>query len=409
MKSLRVYLRDQLGTSWQIRETKGKARLGIRFEDGSITFKYLPYKFQRKYVKQITQFIESVHDLHIRKGVPVGEAFDRVKALAPKESLPKKGVSPEVIMDAWKKWGKYKLEVTGDISKSTWEKGYSKTERKLEKVADSEDGNSLLIAIGEFNEPGSRSREESVQRVSAFLRWATSKDSEYLLNPDIYSPPPKFNLSHLKGRKSRELAEKTNEPTPAILDSDIFRLLDSLDENHPNMKGKKRKEAKEWSYVIELMMVYGLRPIETKFLELRKNGKTTVWCTYAKKSGGGIGKPRRLFPLSPELEKKFNLINRIKNKEPLPKASQGVGEGLKNYFRNNEVWKELNKQGIVFYSFRNRWAYVAHREYGLHPRDACVMMGHTLETHMKSYSRFITEDLLEESFDKAVKRKSNEF
>ena len=33
--ALRVFLKDTLGTSWQIRETKGKARLGILFKDGA--------------------------------------------------------------------------------------------------------------------------------------------------------------------------------------------------------------------------------------------------------------------------------------------------------------------------------------------------------------------------------------
>ena len=46
--SLRTYIKTQLdkdaGTNWQIIENKGKARLGIRFDDGTRTYKYLPYK-----------------------------------------------------------------------------------------------------------------------------------------------------------------------------------------------------------------------------------------------------------------------------------------------------------------------------------------------------------------------------
>ena len=60
-----------------------------------------------------------------------------------------------------------------------------KTYPKLIKVADSQDANSLLIAIGKFNEAGSRTREENVQRIAAFLRWATSKESEYLLDEEL--------------------------------------------------------------------------------------------------------------------------------------------------------------------------------------------------------------------------------
>ena len=63
-------------------------------------------------------------------------------------------------------------------------KGYAKTFRKLEQVADSQNAQDLLIKIGRFNEAGSRTREENVQRIAAFLRWATSKDSEYLLDEE---------------------------------------------------------------------------------------------------------------------------------------------------------------------------------------------------------------------------------
>ena len=45
--ALRVFIKDTLGTSWQIIENKGKVRLGIRFKDGTRTYTYLPYKWQR--------------------------------------------------------------------------------------------------------------------------------------------------------------------------------------------------------------------------------------------------------------------------------------------------------------------------------------------------------------------------
>ena len=48
IEAIRVFIRDTLGNkNWQIIENKGKARLGIRFEDGTRTYKYLPYKWQR--------------------------------------------------------------------------------------------------------------------------------------------------------------------------------------------------------------------------------------------------------------------------------------------------------------------------------------------------------------------------
>ena len=66
-------MRDSFGKNWQIREDNGRTRLGVRFADGSRKYKNLPYLWQRRYVKEITHFVEAVHYLHIKKGVPFME------------------------------------------------------------------------------------------------------------------------------------------------------------------------------------------------------------------------------------------------------------------------------------------------------------------------------------------------
>ena len=57
----------------------------------------------------------------------------------------------------------------------------------------------------------------------------------------------------------------------------------------------------------------------------------------------------------------------------------------------------------VPYSFRHRYAYVAHNRINKNgtyrtPKQIADAMGHDLETHLKSYSRFNTKDL-ENAFD----------
>jgi len=405
VEALRVFIRDTLGNkNWQIVKNKGKTMLGIRFDDGTRQYKYIPYKWQRSNQAEIRHFIEAVHYLHIKKKVPIDEAFDRTKKRAPKDDLPKSKTDPQVLLDAWNKYGEFKIEQSGAISQQTWDKGYSKTYRKLEKVADAQDANSLLINIGKFNEAGSRTREENIQRVASFLRWAISKESGYLLDAEIWNPPPKFNLQDFKGKKSRQLQESTQDPTTPIEDADLFELLESLNLSDEEKKHRVEDRAKEWSFAIKLMATYGLRPIEIQYLEVRRNGKDTVWCTYAKKSGGGIGKPRRLFPLHPTWEKNWNLIQKIKNNSPLPRMKAGAAEAFKNYMRFNPVWKKLKEKGCKGYSFRHGWAMRAHLEYGLHPREAAPMMGHSLESHQQ-YSRFFNEELLEDSFERAIERR----
>ena len=407
VEAIRVFIRDTLGNkNWQIRKgERDKVRLGIRFEDGTRTYKYLPYTWQRSNQNEIRHFIEAVHYLHIKKRVPIDEAVERTKKRAPKDSnIPKSKTDPKLLLDAWDKFGVYKVKVTGAITQDTWDKVYKKTFNKLEQVKDSQDANSLLINVGKFNEAGSRTREITVQHIASFLRYAVSKESGYLLDSEIWTPPAKANLKDFKGKKSRQLQEKTGKPTPPIEDDEILELLASLDSPTPEQKKHRVEErAKEWSYAIKLMSTYGLRPIEVLHLQVRRNGKDTVWCTYAKKSGGGIGEERRLFPLHPQWEKDWDLIKLIKNNAPLPRMKQGAGESFKNYLRFNSVWKRLrDEKGVIPYSFRHSYAKRGHLEYRFHERELAPMMGHSIQSH-KQYSRWYSEELLEDSFERAVK------
>ena len=175
------------------------------------------------------------------------------------------------------------------------------------------------------------------------------------------------------------------------------------------MKGKKRESARGWGYCLRLMTVYGLRPIETRNLELRKqNGKTKVWGTYCKRSVG-LGKPRELFAIHEELEEKWNLRQRIKNGEKLPEANDGVGEGLKNYFKSNDFWTKLKEEkDLVFYSFRHRWAYLSHVEYFMSVGESSEFMGHKPETHLSSYSEFIKGVRLDDAGERARRRRKKD-
>ena len=78
--SLRVFIRDTLGNkNWQITKNKEKVMLGIRFDDGSRTYKYLPYKWQRGNANEIKHFIEAIHYLHIKKNIDIDEAFEKAQ------------------------------------------------------------------------------------------------------------------------------------------------------------------------------------------------------------------------------------------------------------------------------------------------------------------------------------------
>ena len=77
--AIRVFIKDTLGASWQVTKNKNKVMLGIRFKDGSRTYTYLPYKWQRSNQGKIRDFIEQVHTLHVKKRVGIKEVIERVK------------------------------------------------------------------------------------------------------------------------------------------------------------------------------------------------------------------------------------------------------------------------------------------------------------------------------------------
>ena len=114
--------------------------------------------------------------------------------------------------------------------------------------------------------------------------------------------------------------------------------------------------------------------------------------------------------------------------ELLPQISKGQGaDRLRKQLRDRSpknVWlsickeAELDGQECTSYSFRHRYAYVAHNRINKNgtcrsPKQIADAMGHALETPLKSYSRFNTKDLenaydfVEERFEKTVEKVKN--
>tara|TARA_B100001250_G_scaffold287281_1_gene249131 strand:- start:112 stop:414 length:303 start_codon:yes stop_codon:yes gene_type:complete len=81
-----------------------------------------------------------------------------------------------------------------------------------------------------------------------------------------------FSRSLYRKKSSEKKSEE--EPTVPISDEHILELLQSLpiNSNHP----RDSESAKQWDFAIRTMACYGLRPIEIKQLEVRKNEKDTL-------------------------------------------------------------------------------------------------------------------------------------
>ncbi len=427
VEAIRTFVRDTLGNkNWQIRESKGKVRLGIRFEDKTRKYWNIPYKWQRVNAKEIQHFIEAVHYQHIKKGIPIDEAVERVKARAPQDKLPKAKQDKKQILDAWKKYEFYKVEQTGEVSQSTWNKEYGgepheeeskvepkrtslrgKTYSKLVLVADSQDANNLLINIGRYSDSGGRLRQQTIQHIRSFLEWAISKESGYLLDAERFEPPAKGNLSDYIGKKSKEAEKKSKDPTYPLEEEEILELIDYLDNPPEGKREDWKARAKEWSFAIKLLATYGLRPIEVKHLTIRRNGKDYVWCSYVKRTSRGTTEPRAPKALHPEWEKKWDLIKKIKNNHPLPEMTAGGGEAIKDYMKFNPIWKRIKneeKKNLVGYSFRHAYAKRAHSEYFYPPEELIKWMGHEIESHGK-YGIYYSAQQIDDAYERGLERR----
>lgn len=398
--ALRVFIKDTMGDSWQIVKNKEKVMLGIRFKDKSRTYTYLPYKWQRANQGKIRSFIENVWNLHIKKKIGIKEAIERVKASAPRDEINKATKTNfKDILNAWEKYGIYLTTTTNKVSESTYKKSYGQTYRALVNSAKSEDIHNLLVNIGKQHEAGCRTRQQNVQRVAACIRWATSKKGGFLLD-EYWIPPQEGELGDYIGRKSRELQIKTDTPTVPILDDDFIKLLASIEEKFSAKHRIQREQAKKWHFCLQLVRTYGLRPIEMNYLQIRRNGKDTLWCVYPKQTNDVATLPRRLRPIHKNWEEEWNLIKRVKNKEPLPETMDGDSFGT--YLGRNSYWKELkSKAKFEPYSLRHGYAVCGH-SYNIAPSVLASAMGHDVDVHNKSYSRWVGEDYFDDLFDKAT-------
>jgi len=407
---LRAILRDSIGTPWRIYEDKKRAKLDVRLSDGSRKFKTLPIPWDKAHARRIQETVESIAK-NVEKGQSLDEAIKRTEITdAPKIS---NEPNPQLLLNAWQKFEEYKISTEG-LDQASFNKKYGgegnkkcdpprlktqgQTYLRIKAKAKAEDANDLLNKVGEGMEPGSRYRQQVVRQTADFLRFATGKQSGYLLTPEKWTPPVKGGLGTYTGKKSRKLAE-SKSPTVPIEDDEILKLIESLPVN--NKQKSHAREAKKWKFAIQLCAAYGLRPIEFLNLEIREGA---VWSRYVKRSGGGVGKPRKLEAFHPEWANEWRLVQRLKKKEALPECKAGAGEAMKNYLNRKEYWKELRKtKAVVPKSFRHGYCKRLHQTYGMNSEDAASLMGHSEQVHVESYKQWITAKDTESAVQKALR------
>ena len=406
---LRSTLRGSIGSAWRVSEHRSKAKLDIRFDDGSRRYKTLPIPWDKAHARRIQETVESLHR-EVDSGTSLDEAIRRTEfSDAPKISNQQ---NPQKILDAWVKFEDYKIntknldqknfnkkfggEPNDDVKKFPNAKEPKRTEKRgavgqtylrIKANAGAEDANDLLNKVAEGLEAGSRIRQQIVRQTAEFLRYATGTKAGKILNPDKWTPPDRCTdyIGEKKGKDEKK------DPPVYLSDEEILQLIESLSVEH--QQKSHAVEAKKWQFALQLCATYGLRPVEILQLEIRR-GK--LWSCYIKRSGGGTGKERELVPFHPEWAVKWDLVNRFKNKEALPNCTSGAGEAMGTYLkrkRENNYWLELRKKkAVVPYSFRHSYSERVHEVYGMGNKDAADLMGHKEQTHIDVYKEWGSKD-----------------
>ena len=231
-------------------------------------------------------------------------------------------------------------------------------------------------------DPGSRTRQERARNLAQFLRYCVAREQF----PVIWHPP--VDLKDHIGRKPADTRSQKSDP---ITDQQIIDLLAALPDDEPGRR---------WSDAIKLIAELGLRPVELQYLSLKTDPKTKKlfwWCSYEKRAGGGVTKPRRLYPLAlcsdDGLAAQWDLMERWRaNRITLPPLGSGNGaaDSIATYLNRRDAWKKLKAELLTdgkrlsCYGFRHGYSVRGHQR-GVDSGSMALAMGHSLEVHCRSY------------------------
>jgi len=379
VKGFRSAIRTSTRKGWWVREHRGRIRLEALGPDGRMQSVALPFDWVKSQAGDAIARVRSIYRL-------VGEGHSLKTA-----AMVAAGEAPQVSID-WHQVAEnfriQKLEHGNSIKLSTWNGQYAPAIGMAVDLLTSDDAPTtpadlIDLCIRDWP-PGSRIRQIRAQSVAQLLRHAVYREKA----PANWTPPT--TLRHHVGSKSRESAIASQKGDP-FTDAQILSLLAGLPDD---------EAGRRWADAIRLMAELGLRPIELLHLSVRTDSSSQEaywWCTYRKRSGGGVTEPRRLHPLPlVDLDgevQRWNLLTRWQARLiELPPLTSGNGaaECIKTYLQRKPAWRSLkeamkaNAQRAVIYSFRHSYSLRGHQR-GIDAGSMAHAMGHSFEVHCRSY------------------------
>ena len=400
VKGFKTALRNSTAKGWQVREHRGKARLEVRStnERGEKIMisaplkriqngRYESFDYSATASGDILIRVRNIYEL-VSQGHTIKSAVEIAAGEAPRLTYERDWEG------AIERFKIQKIEYGSAIdSRATWKKDFLPVlTTALELLRDFDAPTNpadLIDACIRDWESGCRTREIRTRNLSAFLKHCVSREG---------FPPAWIPTTNLRDHIGRKPKGANSQKMGSMSDQEIINLIESM----PTEKGlvRYRAPARKWADALRLMALYGLRPEELKYLEVKSDkvsGASFLWCTYEKRSGGGVTKPRVLEPLplvndQGEMQN-WNLSERLKaNTLELPplESLNGVGEAARKYLERRDGWHSLKSsmkkrgENLGSYSFRHSYSIRGHQR-GIDAGSMALAMGHSLQTHLQSY------------------------
>jgi len=385
----------QLGLGWTVRESPKSGRVMLKVRGATEEAVTLAFPWAASSAADAQARVRNIYTL-VQQGYSLKQAALVAEGKAPKLT------EQQDWAGALERFKEQKLRHGTAIKPNTWEAKYlpvlSDAITQLNNRKPPTTPAELIDRCIRAWDPGSRTRQERARNLAQFLRYVVAREQF----PGIWQPPG--DLKDAIGRKPADARSKKSDP---INDKQIINLLASLPDDAAGQR---------WADVVRLMAELGLRPIELIYLSVKsdpKTGEAYWWCSYEKRTGGGVTKARRLWQLPLHGEDgellQWDLLKRWQAKLielPPLRAGNGASDAISTYLNRRDGWRSLraqleaNDQRLSCYSFRHGYSVRGHQR-GIDNGSMALAMGHSIEVHCRSYP-WATEAGAAAAFDRAA-------
>lgn len=263
------------------------------------------------------------------------------------------------------------LRAEQGLHSNTWHKHYWTHYKHLPSNEHLTEQN-ILIPILRLD-PNTKSRQEAVDNLRRLAEFAGLE----------------VNLAAYRGNYSQQKVKPRKLPTDEQIEET---------RSHFSKIRTRGQAAKQWQWVYGVMAAYGVRDCEVHFIEIDFDPP------YACKILKGKTGERIAYPLHPRWVEEWALPDllkpQIKFVEPEPwQCGQAVTKAL---------WKYLNEFPRVLkhrpYDLRHAYALRGATQYNIPARVMAGMMGHSIEVHLNTYSRWLNQSDVEKAYLNEIER-----